>query len=218
MIVKGEILGPMKQHTMDYREILPKVVWCRGASQYDLAMHFLRYQEYYESDSPFFRGHSWDLLTYMEWYARKHGGVFTYPSDWAGFNIPARIVLEVHARGIPDPNAYDKVMLDIALTAPDGYLIGAQPDDQDVIKHECAHGLFATNADYKTKMVALVEALPQDVRERMNAELAGMGYVDLVFVDETQAYFATGLQTNMPFDAALTKPFEELFSTYWVTT
>jgi hypothetical protein len=47
----------------------------------------------------------------MEWYSKKQGdGAFTYPTDWAGFNIPSAVVTGVHALGISDYNRYDERM------------------------------------------------------------------------------------------------------------
>lgn len=69
-------------------------IYClRFERHYDCCMHFLRFQEYYES--PEFKGEAFSLLDFMDWYAHSYSShkhdkrpSFTYPSDWAGFNVP----------------------------------------------------------------------------------------------------------------------------------
>ena len=62
-------------------------------NNYDLCMHFLRAQEFYESPFPEFKGKNFNLIDYMEKYAKAYGdNVFTYPGDWCGFNIPSNVL------------------------------------------------------------------------------------------------------------------------------
>ncbi len=201
---------------MKVREILPKIFLCSGDDRYDLGMHFLRYQEYYESHSPKFKGKAWTLVEYMDWYrTMRSQGTFTYPKDWAGFNIPTQVVIDVHALGIPDVNHYDKTMLSLAYTAGDGsYLIGAPGDDPEVMRHELAHGLFYTSRSYRKKAKALVNKLPELVRNEMSKALTNMMYATSVHVDETQAYMATGIHDGMEAATDYCAPFRELFEAY----
>ena len=60
-------------------------------SQYDLAMTFIRIQEFYESPFREIRGHDFILEKYMDRYAKEYGN-FTYTTDWNGFNVPGDIV------------------------------------------------------------------------------------------------------------------------------
>ena len=48
-------------------------------NQYDLAMTFLRYQEFYES--PKFKGKRFTIIDFMEWYSKEYDGAFTYTKD-----------------------------------------------------------------------------------------------------------------------------------------
>src|SRR3989344_5759404 len=84
-------------------------------SPYDLAMSFCRYQEFYESTNPVFKGKSFSLIDFMEWYSNKNNNrkrsdlkCFTYPDDWAGFNLPSYVFDNIIELGIPDMNKYDK--------------------------------------------------------------------------------------------------------------
>lgn len=199
---------------MKTKMILPKVLLCKGADGYDLAMHFLRYQEYYESPNPKFRGKGWwRLVDFMDWYrkSRKEPS-FTYPADWGGFNVSAAVVHQVWGQ-IPDPNSYDAEMKRLAhLVGAGGYLIGAQ--DLPTVRHELAHGLYYTNLAYRHNAVNLVLDLKAPYYRRLKAELRRMGYASEVINDEIQAYMATGLTDKMKVPAVLRKPFVALFKAY----
>jgi len=92
-------------------QIMPHVYQLHFAKAYDLAMHFIRMQEYYES--PKFRRRIFTLVEYMEWYSEERGkGAFIYPKDWTGFNVPSDVAHEVYKSScaIPDFNKYDERM------------------------------------------------------------------------------------------------------------
>src|SRR5690348_11995408 len=85
---------------------------------YDLAMHFCRYQEFYESQNPDFNGKNFSMFDFMRWYSlenktrsNKDFMCFTYPEDWAGFNIPSWVFTKLLVMGIPDVNKYDQFMI-----------------------------------------------------------------------------------------------------------
>lgn len=187
------------------REVKPKIFLLDFRNSYDLAMHFVRYQEFYESANPLFRDNTWTWVEFMKWYSKKHGkGAFTYAIDWQGFNIPGDTIEKVWAMGIPDVNEYDKRMFEIAMQCRDQakgdfYLIGAT-GRTSVLKHEIAHGFFYTVPEYKAEMTQLNKDLDPVFRKKVNATLKTMGYTPKVFVDECQAYLATGVseQFTMP--------------------
>lgn len=188
-------------------------------NDYDLAMYFLRYQEYYESSSSRFRGKSFTLLEFMEWYSKQNGrSCFTYPQDWGGFNLPGSIINDVHKLGIKDINSYDKDMLrvykQIIKTSPKFYLIGTCGDV--ALTHEVAHGLFYTNSKYKKAMSSLVKALNPKVKKIVIKYLTDLGYAKKVHVDECQAYLATGLDfAGAPNVEKATGPFIKTFNSYY---
>jgi len=58
--------------------------------QYQRAMLFLRYQEFYESPYKRFQGKNFDIFEFMDYYRKKRDAdAFTYPKDWSGYNIPS---------------------------------------------------------------------------------------------------------------------------------
>ena len=214
----------------ELQEIRPKIFLMSFENHYDLAMHFVRYQEFYESPSPEFRGKKFELLDFMRWYSFKHGnGVFTYPVDWAGFNIPGSIIKEIWDLGISDRNIYDYEMLQVYRecldkSGGDFYLIGTESKSKEstiTLKHEIAHGFFYTTPEFKKESTKLVKELNPELRQYINGELKELGYTPKVYIDETQAYMATGLPMdddntdNYRQLEAARKPFIKLFKQYY---
>lgn len=192
--------------------------------QYQMCMHFLRYQEFYESPNPKFRGHKFNLIEFMEWYSKKFGyGAFTYATDWGGFNFNSTVIPQVHALGIDDLNKYDIEMLKIynkiKKTAPEKfYIIGALGKSKNgALRHEVSHGLYYLDAAYKAEMDALTAKMNKKSRETLFKYLERIGYTKEVFWDEAQAYMSTGLMENLKKYKSLTKataPFEAVFKKY----
>jgi len=207
-----------KYKTFDLIEVRPNIFLMKFKNSYDLCMTFLRYQEFYENANPKFRGKSFTILDFMDWYTKdKKGFVFTYTIDWAGFNIPGHIIMDVRKAGIKDPNQYDQVMKDVhsVCCAEDFYLIGMF-SGSPVFEHEIAHGYFYTNQSYRREMKKLVSALPTDLKKQLYKVLTSMGYAKSVHTDEIQAYFATGPSEafkNIDIGSA-NEPFMALFDTY----
>jgi hypothetical protein len=212
-------------------KVAPRVYCAVFDKPYDLSMTFLRYQEFYEGEDSRFRGHSFKILDFMEWYChnqkrtKDNGLVFSYNEDWGGFNIPGRIIREVVKAGIPDRNLHDHTMLAISsliqfqLEHPeeDFYLIGVtEATKPDCVPHELAHGLYYTNDKYHNEMNKLVQALPATKREAIFEVLRATGYADEVLVDETQAYLATGIDDELAACGIkkYLKPFENTYKKF----
>ncbi len=176
---------------------------------FDLCMHFLRYQEFYES--PEFAGKKFTILEFMEWYSKTHGGgAFTYPKDWAGFNIPSSVIWRVHSAGILDHNKYDSTMIEVynkisanthlvkgCTKNDDFYILGACKADIKTLDHEIAHALYSTNINYYDDMNNLRETLPASATDNITGYLTELGYNKKVFNDELQAYLATGVPSEL---------------------
>ena len=204
------------------KEIKQGIFLFEFKNNYDMCMHFLRYQEFYESSSPKFRGKKFEIFDFMRWYAHKFGkGVFTYTDDWDGFNIPGDVIKKVNNLYIEDKNIYDYEMMMAwkqCQAKVDGkfYIIGVVKGS-GALTHEIAHGMFYLVPEYKKEMTKLVKALEPAINKEMNLTLKSLGYTPKVFVDETQAYMATGLSYS--FDDTTSWPderklFEEVFKKY----
>lgn len=200
------------------REVTDKVWVVEFDSYYNLAMTFLRYQEYYESPNPRFFRNPFMINEYVEWYSG--GEEFTYHMDWLGFNIPSKFILECQSN-IPDPNEWDIIMNDIITKIKETsgdifYLLGIKEGDDDVLEHEVAHGLFFTNKDYQIEMMDIYDTLPDKVKSKVHSYLReSSGYSEEVFMDETQAYMSTGLPHELKSLDSYSKSFKDVFKRYF---
>lgn len=224
------------------KQVKPRIFLFEFTDQYDMGMHFLRYQEFYESPNTKFRNKSFTILDFMEWYSKNHENKFTYCTDWGGYNFPSNIISNC-LENILDYNRYD-LNMELAYNQciykidkinrranidEKFYIIGAMKGNESTLKHETAHGYYYLNSSYKKETNKLVKALPIKFRKNMETMLAKMGYTKQVFVDEIQAYYSTtdALETYLDYYGAiklnkkdiaklhdLQKPFIETFKKY----
>ncbi len=205
------------------KEIVKKVFLVTFDNQYDLAMTFCRFQEFYES--PEFKGKRFTMAEFMKTYANKWGtpkGSFSYPDDWNGFNIPGPAVrdcLLVNFREIqrnlmepttwkaPYGNEYDEVAVELFEKIRkknrgwDFYVIGVHTEKSKAFRlaltgHEVAHGLFSTNLEYKEQANTILKQMTPRVRKHATQQLLKTGYNKAVVADEIHAHCATGLDND----------------------
>jgi hypothetical protein len=187
---------------------------------------FMRYQEFYESDSETFRGKGFKWYDYVKHYKEKtKNDYFSYHEDWAGYNIPCTSIESCIAT-IPDINFYDLIMFSIVDTIKSKtngnnfYLIGIDQstgEDPSLIFHEMAHGLWFVNSVYRVKQSKNIERMNPSVRNNLSKKISGMGYGENVVDDEIQAYLSTGIGSNMTMIKNIKEaqiPFKETFDTY----
>jgi len=187
---------------------------------------FMRYQEFYESDSDTFRGKGFKWYDYVKYYKEKtKKDYFSYHEDWAGYNIPCDSI-ESCITKIPDLNFYDLIMFSVVDTirekvgSENFYLIGidqSDGEDPSLIFHEVAHGLWFSSKGYKNKQMDNIQQLPEYVKNSMAKKITGMGYGENVVDDEIQAYLSTGIGDNMTRIKDIKKsqiPFKETFDVY----
>lgn len=187
---------------------------------------FMRYQEFYESDSDSFRGKGFKWYDYVKHYKEKtKKDYFSYHEDWAGYNIPCTSI-ESCIAVIPDINYYDLIMFSVVDTirkkigGDNYYLIGIDQstgEDPSLIYHEVAHGLWFVNPIYKNKQLKNIERLSPNVRNSVSKKITGMGYGENVVDDEIQAYLSTGVGDNMTRIKDIKQaqiPFKETFDSY----
>lgn len=198
--------------TQEYklRKLRDHVYLLTFEKQYDLNMHFLRAQEYYESANDEFRGKPFSLWEYIRWYAVDRDGskgTFTYTTDWSGFNIPSTVLEKLYfgdvLAKINEPlTPYDKTMIDICtqLRSMEGdakyYLAGAT-EKGSALDHEMAHALWFVEPEYRREQEANLAHMDKkygkDARKLIRDALIKEGYCDDVVDDESQAYLSTGL-------------------------
>jgi len=175
-------------------EIHPRVFLVEVDDSYDLNMLFCRAQEFYESPYKSIRNKKFTLLEFIALYSKHRGdGNFTYPTDWAGFNVPGNVLDTLYnGKNIVDFNVYDKTLKDIIdICSPESgkyYIIGSDTDNDETIDHELAHALFYLNKQYKKDTTKIVKSLPDKIYKKICNGLFDHGYIKSVIVDEVQAY------------------------------
>lgn len=172
----------------------------------DLAFHFLRFQEHYES--PGFKGSVFSWARYVAWYKRARGS-FSYADDWGGFNFPGSSLAPFRA-GAFDPLTRRERALLAALAAvrPQDYVIGTHDGDAEALAHELAHAFWHLDGAYRAQAQAI---LAGGDHRRQRARLAsGEGYDPMVYDDEIQACAVDGDPDCAP-DAARCRALRALF-------
>jgi hypothetical protein len=183
------------------QEIKPKVFAVIVPDRYHRAMLFMRVQEYYESPNPKFRGKSFEIWDYIEWYSRKHGDSFTYASDWVGFNFPLNIAVKCYDKAVGNTHytPYDITMFKILDQIKEkvnlkygakskAYIIGVSDLTSTTFQHELCHAYYHINKKYKKEVDAITKDIDPKIYKRMCKNLEDMGYTKKVFNDEIQAY------------------------------
>lgn len=168
---------------------------------YTCGMFMARAQEFYESGFKEVKGKHLTFIKVMEIYAKKYGkGVFSYPKDWGGFNIPSWVLDKIFANKKLDINEYDvemKKIYDSCKKKSDKFYLIASSNSKQVFKHEIAHGLFYLNEAFNKDMVNALNKLSKKDRKALDKYLKSIQYCDEVLTDEIQAYFSTGLTKEM---------------------
>lgn len=159
-------------------------------NQYAIASTMLRFQEHYES--PEFRGKIFDLETYMDWYAAKYDGAFTYYQDWNGFNFTSRVLQPFRDGRFGALTRKEQALLDMfAGNDGDFYVIATHGEsDKIFLSHECVHGLFYAFPDYRA---GVLDTLSRYALSELRKSIVVMGYHPDVVEDESNAYLTTGL-------------------------
>jgi hypothetical protein len=205
------------------KEVAPRIYCVIVDDDYDRAMLFCRYQEFYESPYKKFRNKSFTWMEYMRHYKdawKKR--TFTYPEDWSGYNIPGNVVEKAN-NVFYKQTEYDQIMNDIYFycaidsqnkndgTRCDWYLIGASSKDLKTMDHEIAHGLYSTNKVYKKIVDTLISNIKPTHYDKLKKKLIKMGYVDdkKIIDDEIQAFMSTGLYNGL--DTKELKKYEKDF-------
>ena len=172
----------------------------------DLAFHFLRFQEHYES--PGFKGTVFSWAQYVAWYKRVRGA-FSYPDDWGGFNIPGKILTPFRGGAFDPLTKRERALLEaLKDVQPQDYVIGTLDEDPEALAHELAHAFWHLDGAYRAQALAILAG--GDYR-RQHARLAsGEGYDPMVYDDEIQACAIDGDADCAP-DAPRCEALRELF-------
>jgi len=180
------------------REALPAIYCVEASSSFVLGKMFLRAQEYYECPDASFRHQSFTLEEYKAWCRdeeRGGEGVFDYYVKWPGFNVPSWVLDDLRDGKVGPLEAHEEALLDsVRHCQGPFYVIGTAGTDPLTLKHELAHGLYATRALYKAAVTAVLDGLTAQEVDALRERLLSMGYVDdpEIIFDEIHAYFCEG--------------------------
>jgi hypothetical protein len=206
------------------KQVKPNIFAVVVKNDYDLAMLFCRVQEFYESPNPKFRGQNFSIWDFVKWYSSERNGSFTYPSDWAGFNIPFE-VLEMCIQGTEKAESpYDVEMQKIynlikGMKPATGraYIIGVPDTKSDTFIHEVCHGLYYVEDEYRS----IADSITGELKESVPAayftfkrNLLSMGYTEDMVDDEIQAYLTTNWENKRFGDGVKTLLKKRLHTNY----
>jgi hypothetical protein len=177
-------------------KICEGIYLCEINDAYDLAMTFCRVQEFYESPFDKIRGKNFTMSEFQRIYAQKGTGVFTYPEDWAGFNIPSSILNKFYKGSWveTDWNIYDTAFKKIVIQIKDEnpfYIIAAKAGDKHTIDHELCHAFYNLKENYKKGADELMNNIPKRIFNKIRKALKDVGYCNKVIKDEIQAYLSS---------------------------
>lgn len=188
-------------------------VWISADSQAELGTTFMRFQEYYESPNPDFRGKIFTVGQLRQWYSTTYGAD-TYHNDWSGFNFPSRVLIPFK-QGLFDPLTSEEQSLlqFFRYRHDDFYIIGAQ--DRLVLRHELSHALYSDNKIYARSVDKLCYKYRKQLLRSRNY-IKDKGYHDDVLNDELQAYITDNdddfIKNNTP--ATIINQFNKLYLKY----
>jgi hypothetical protein len=182
-------------------EIRPNIYSVVIHDDYDRAMLFCRYQEFYESPYKEIKGKYFTLEYFMRLYTKKRKSkMFTYPEDWSGYNLPSDIFQEAHSIFQDDKDIYNQVMNVIFMSITNHrkdknkyYLIGVDSLKSKTLKHEIAHGFYYTDFNYKHDMDEIIKTISAECYGHLKKQLVSFGYMndDKIIYDEIQAFLST---------------------------
>ena len=160
-------------------------VWICADSQEELGRTFIRFQEYYESPNPEFKGKIFTLGMVRQWYSIKYGAD-TYHHDWTGFNFPSKVLIPFK-QGLFDPLTTEETeLLNLFKYRNDHfYIMGAQY--VETLRHELSHALYDSNIKYKTEINKYINKNKKQL-EKAKKYILEKGYDQEVINDELQAY------------------------------
>jgi hypothetical protein len=160
-------------------------VWVWADSQEELGLTFMRFQEFYESTNPAFKGQIFTQGQLKNWYSETYGAN-NYHIMWVGFNFPSNVLIPFK-KGLFDPLTIEEQrLLDLfKYRYDDFYIIGAQ--NNGTLRHELSHALYASSPKYKNEIDSFLKKHKSKLSKTYKY-INDKGYCKEVLNDEIQAY------------------------------
>lgn len=209
----------MPQISYKIKEYLNQIFIVIVPDNYTRAMLFIRVQEFYESKNKKFKNKKFSFWDYKRWYSKRNNDIFTYTSDWSGFNIPLEVALkckEINKIETPYDKEMNKILRIIQNNAKEkSYIIGVESINSETFRHEVSHALYYTNKKYRKKMNEAIKFLSNKDFKSIKNHLINLGYCNKVINDEIQAYLSTdkrnGLAKKTKIKMTPIKKFKKIF-------
>lgn len=185
----------------------------RTLKQRDIALMFMRPQEYYEN--PIYQNKLGTTCEQIqEWSIEQDKKNRSYEEVWCDFNIPGEVwrkwyegSVELCKQGKFSFSSHEKKLI-AALASTDGgvfnttYIIGIygkkkSTGTKNILRHEIAHARYKTSKVYRNIADRFIQDIPSKIRIKAFKALSAMGYAESVWVDELQAYLVTGLGKSL---------------------
>ena len=116
-------------------------------------------------------------------------GILSYFEYWEGHNFSMRDLLNFIYKFSGEMTAVEKDVYDLSGALDDDWYIIAYVQGDDVTKrHELAHAFYYTDLVYTNGVLAIMDAMPKDIKEKLHLALLDMNYNDSVVEDEMHAY------------------------------
>ena len=189
-------------------ELIPGVYFYRFDKQSESAPTFMRIQEHFES--PEFRGKVFSQAEYEAWYkTTNEDGVFSYYTDWSGFNFPSYVLDAFYDGRFTEITARERRVLDAFRRKHQRgekfYVIGtsrhrtntdqkpmtaqqARERELVVTRHEIAHAMYYRIPEYRQAVDEVLLTIPPKFKAKLYDFLSNSGgYHDSVLQDELHA-------------------------------
>jgi len=179
---------------------IPGIILITEYSQFEIAMAFMRLQEFYECSDIKRQGKFFTLEEVVENYAQNGPtGKFSYLDDWMAFNVPGSVVDEFRKMYKHDLSARETALMlaiDRTLAQEENatcegkyYVIGSCSEIYE--DHEICHGMWGLYPEYRADAVRIIKKFTKTQKSAVIKMLKDMGYADNVLEDEFNAYVST---------------------------
>ena len=203
---------------LNIKEITPEIYHLKFAESKEMLLTFIRFSDYSESSNEKLFRKKFTLQEALDVYYNDRG--ISYFDAVDGFNLPTSMVFKVakeYGSTLSIREEFIISLVNMIRARPDAnikYIIasaGAE-SDPDAILHELCHAFYYTDEAYKFAMDTITKNLPKRVRDELFAYLKAEQYHNSVHNDETQAYMATGFDTEIKGNLSLLNMFRSKYS------
>lgn len=189
-------------------QLQDEIYHLRFPSQQKMNVALLRMQEFNENKH--FKGKVFSLEDFITW-SIKDSGKFSYFEDVLGINFEGTVLPPFRQGRFDKLSEFEEEVLEVTceLNPKKSYIIGTFQDKE--LKHEIAHGLFATIPEYRRRATKIINSLPQRDRRKMNEHLSDLDYHPSVWLTETNSYLLD--RAVLPYNHQMRK-LNELYKEY----